>query len=120
MDAIAEALNVPSLAADRSADNITTDCNLAKYPDSGAHSAGRGSELADTKDAVVGQEPSNLTTAKLLLRQHSYGPQPRLHQLRPGGSRKLCTPQSKPMAAFCIQMHLHENPGILQRNVVNE
>jgi hypothetical protein len=55
-----------------------------------------------------------------LLRNHPDRPQPRLHQLRPSRYRKLRAPQSKCMPALRIQMHLHGNPSVLQRNVVSQ
>jgi len=55
-----------------------------------------------------------------LLRNHSDRRQPRLHQLRPSGYRKLRASQTKRMAALRIQMHLHGNAGVLQSNVVSE
>src|SRR5947209_9437507 len=41
-------------------------------------------------------------------------------QLRPSGYRKLGAPQPKRMPALRIQMHLHGNPSLLQRNVVSQ
>ncbi len=55
-----------------------------------------------------------------LLRSHPDRPQPRLHQLRPSGYRKLCAPQPKRMSALGVQMHRHWNPSLLQRNVVSQ
>ena len=57
---------------------------------------------------------------KHLLRNHSDRPQPRLHQLRPAGYRKLSAPQPEGMPALRIQMHLHRNPGLLQRNIIDQ
>src|SRR6266480_3194144 len=55
-----------------------------------------------------------------LLRNHPNRPQPRLHQLRPSRDRKLRAPQPKRMPALGVQMHLHWNPSLLQRNVVSQ
>ena len=55
-----------------------------------------------------------------LLRNHPDRPQPRLHQLRPSRYRKLRAPQPKRMPALRVQMHLHGNPSLLQRNVVSQ
>ena len=54
-----------------------------------------------------------------LLRNHPNRPQPRLHQLRPSGYWKLRAPQPERMPALRVQMHLHGNPRVLQRNVVS-
>lgn len=48
------------------------------------------------------------------LRNHSDRPQPRLPELRPFRDWKLCAPQSEPMPAVCVQVHLHGNAGLLQ------
>ncbi len=55
-----------------------------------------------------------------LLRKHPDRPQPRLDQLRPSRDRKLRAPQPKTVLAFRIQMHFCWNPGLLQRDVVNQ
>ena len=55
-----------------------------------------------------------------LFRNHPNRPQPRLHQLRPSGYWKLRAPQPERMPALRVQMHLHGNPRVLQRNVVSD
>src|ERR1017187_3553431 len=57
---------------------------------------------------------------KRLLRNHPNRPQPRLHQLRPCRPRKLRSPQSERVPSLSIQMHLHGNASVLQRNVVSK
>lgn len=55
-----------------------------------------------------------------LLRNHADRPQPRLYPLRPVRYRELRAPQPKRMPAFGKQMHLHRNPGVLERDVVRQ
>src|ERR1022692_3048791 len=57
---------------------------------------------------------------KRLLRNHPNRPQPRLHQLRPCRHRKLRSPQSERVPSLSIQMLLHGNASVLQRNVVSK
>src|SRR5467141_2294807 len=54
------------------------------------------------------------------LRNHSDRSQPRLHQQRPIRDRKLRAPQTKRMPGLGVQMHLHGNSSLLQRNVVSQ
>ena len=66
------------------------------------------------------QVPLSYAIPEHLLRNHPDRPQPRLHQLRPSRDRKLRAPQPKRMPALGVQMHLHWNPSLLQRNVVSQ
>ena len=54
------------------------------------------------------------------LRNHSDRSQPRLHQQRPIRDRKLRAPQTKRMPGLGVQIHLHGNSSLLQRNVVSQ
>src|SRR5262247_1122629 len=47
-------------------------------------------------------------------------PQPSLDQLRPSCDWVLRAAQSKSMLAVRVQMHFYRNPGVLQRDVVNQ
>ena len=55
-----------------------------------------------------------------LLRNHSDRSQPRIYQPRPCRNRKLRAPQPERMAALRIQMHLHGNAGVLERDIVRQ
>src|ERR1700730_1616675 len=59
-------------------------------------------------------------TDEYLLRDHPDRLQPRLHQLGPCSRRKLCASEPERMPALRVQMHLHRNPGLLQRGIITQ
>ena len=47
----------------------------------------------------------------LLIRNHSYHPQPSLHQLRPCRDRQVGSSQPECVPALSVQMHLYGTPA---------
>src|SRR5437763_7672904 len=61
-----------------------------------------------------------IVLSAMLVRDHPDRPQPRLHQLRPGGGRSIRAPQTERMPALRIQMHLDRDSSFLQPSVITE
>jgi len=79
-----------------------------------------GAIAVTVNGAVCFQAANGFYQPVLLRRNHPNCPQPHFHQLRPSRYRKLGAPQPKRMPALGIQMHLHRNVCVLQRNIVNQ
>ena len=76
--------------------------------------------IRELRDSLPTSPVCRIAIPERLLRNHPNRPQSRLHQLRPSRYRKLRAPQPKRMSALRIQMHLHGNPSLLQRDVVSQ